>query len=180
MKQQYIALLRGINVGSHIVKMDLLRSLFEDLGFQHVRSFIQSGNIFFESSQNKDTLQPKIEKHLKEKLGFVVPVILRTVDEIEKMLQSNPFKNNKLTPDSRFAVTFFAHQIDHEISVQYKTPDGGYELVGKTEKELFIIWHLINGRPGTVWGELGGKLQKEGTTRFWHTTEKILKAAKRY
>jgi uncharacterized protein (DUF1697 family) len=64
-KTLYIALLRGINVGGHFVKMDALRSLFVPLGFENVRSYIQSGNIFFETTeQDKLRLRKTIETQL--------------------------------------------------------------------------------------------------------------------
>jgi uncharacterized protein (DUF1697 family) len=61
---RYVAFLRAINVGGHIVKMDYLRSLFEELGFTNVETFIASGNVVFDSSyKNPASLEKKIEGH---------------------------------------------------------------------------------------------------------------------
>ena len=64
---KYIAFLRAINVGGHTVKMDVLRQLFESLGFANVETFIASGNVIFESKAgNVKALEKKIETCLQE------------------------------------------------------------------------------------------------------------------
>ena len=81
---KYVALLRGINVGGHRVKMDRLRELFEDLGLKDVSTFIASGNVIFSTrSTNVASLTRRIEKHLASSLGYDVPTFLRTVPELE-------------------------------------------------------------------------------------------------
>jgi uncharacterized protein (DUF1697 family) len=176
---RYIALLRGINVGGHTVKMDRLRDLFADLGFTNIRTYIQTGNVFFESDKTDElALRKKIEAHLEKTLGYGVPTCLRTIESLEKLVKLDPFKRIELTPDCRFAVNFLAEPAKIDLPVPYTTPDGGYELVGKTPTELFIVWHLKNGRPSNSYGLLEKKVQVPTTTRFWHTTAKILTAAK--
>lgn len=175
----YIALLRGINVGGHSVKMDRLRGLFVELGFDHVRSYIQTGNVFFESSETDRTaLRTTIEHQLRESLGYEVPACVRTVEDLEHLLIRDPFTGIPLTPDTRFAVTFLAEPATVTLPVAYLTPDGAYELIGMTPIELFVVWHLQNGRPGNSYGLLEKQLAVPTTTRFWHTTVKILSAAK--
>ena len=72
----YIALLRGINVGGHLVKMERLRDLFMELGFTHVRTYIQSGNVFFETTQtDRKGVSQTIEQHLHQALGYEVPCV---------------------------------------------------------------------------------------------------------
>ncbi len=178
-KTTYIVLLRGINVGGHTVKTDALRRLFEALEFENVRSYIQTGNIFFDSSEtDKKLLQKKIEEHLAKNLGYSVPVCLRTLQELETLLQHNPFSKIALTPDKRFAVMFVTEPVKIDFSLPYLTPDGGYELLGQTPTELFVVWHLRNGRPGNNYGLIEKIIDRKATTRFWHTTEKIFAAAR--
>jgi len=89
---QYIAFLRGINVGSHRVRMDRLKELFEDLGFDDVWTFIASGNVIFRAKSTKpEALTKKIEKHLKAALGYDVPTILRTPTELSGIVSVEPF-----------------------------------------------------------------------------------------
>jgi uncharacterized protein (DUF1697 family) len=175
----YIALLRGINVGGHSVKMEYLRGLFADLGFAHVRSYIQTGNVFFESSEtDKRALRETIERHLRIALGYEVATCVRTVDDVEQLLDLDPFKGIVMTPEIRLAVTFLAEPVTITLPVPYLTPDGAFELIGMTPTELFVVWHLRDGRPGTSYGLLEKRVSVPGTTRFWHTTAKILAAAK--
>lgn len=176
-----IALLRGINVGGHTVKMERLREIFIQLGLLRVRSYIQSGNIFFDSPKKTDRtmLQKRIEAQLHDSLGYRVAVCLRSKEEMEQLVSSDPFSGRVSTPETRFAVTFLAEPVTPlPFSVPFTTPDGAYELIGMTPTELFIIWHLKNGRPGNAYGFFEKQIQTQTTTRFWHTVEKILTAAK--
>ncbi len=175
----YIALLRGINVGGHNVKMDRLRELFGELGFDHVRSYIQTGNVFFESTEtDKAALRTTIERHLRAVLGYEVATCLRTVEDLEQLLIRDPFHGIVVTPEIRLAVTFLAEPAAVTLSVPYLTPNGAYELIGMTPTELFVVWHLRDGRPGNSYGLLEKQLSVPTTTRFWHTTAKILSAAR--
>ena len=85
---RYIAFLRAINVGGRVVKMERLRQVFADLGFSKVESFINSGNIVFESSsKNEESLRRKIEKELEHALGYEVATFLRTDTELAKIAE---------------------------------------------------------------------------------------------
>jgi uncharacterized protein (DUF1697 family) len=89
---RYIALLRAINVGGHIVKMDRLRALFDELGFSRVETFIASGNVLFNSSSRSGAaLERKIEKHLRAKLGYEVATFIRTPGEVQQAAAYEPF-----------------------------------------------------------------------------------------
>ena len=80
---RYVALLRGINVGGHRVKMDHLRSLFADLRFDDVATFIASGNVIFSTpSENPAELEATIEEHLHGALGYEVATFVRTPAEL--------------------------------------------------------------------------------------------------
>ncbi len=83
---QYIALLRGINVGGHRVKMDRLRTLFEELPFEDVSTFIASGNVIFSAdSDDVDSLIDAIEGHLERELGYEVATFLRTPTQLAEL-----------------------------------------------------------------------------------------------
>jgi uncharacterized protein (DUF1697 family) len=90
---QYVAFLRAINVGGHIVRMEQLRSLFEGLGFARVETFIASGNVLFETrSKNMKALEKKIEACLHDALGYEVRTFIRSASEIEAIANYDPFK----------------------------------------------------------------------------------------
>jgi uncharacterized protein (DUF1697 family) len=179
MNTTYIAFLRGINIGGHNVMMDRLRGLFGELGVDHVRSYIQTGNVFFESSEtDTPALRGKIERHLRAALGYEVATCVRTVEDIELLLARDPFNGIPVTPEIRLAVIFLAEPVTAAQPVPYLTPDGAFELIGMTLTELFVVWHLQDGRPGNSYSLFEKRFQVPATTRFWHTTAKILSAAK--
>jgi uncharacterized protein (DUF1697 family) len=80
---RYVAFLRAINVGGHIVKMDQLRKLFTELGLTEVETLIASGNVLFTSaSKSGPALEKKIEKHLEKALGYEVATFVRSAGEV--------------------------------------------------------------------------------------------------
>ncbi|MGQ0603948.1 MAG: DUF1697 domain-containing protein [Anaerolineales bacterium] len=102
---RYLAFLRAINVGGHVVKMETLRRLFEALGFANVETFIASGNVIFESpARNAATLEHKIEKELETALGYAVATFLRSPTELAAIAQHHPF--GKLKADEVVYVAF--------------------------------------------------------------------------
>ncbi|MEW6125824.1 MAG: DUF1697 domain-containing protein [Acidobacteriota bacterium] len=95
---KYIAFLRAINVGGHTVKMDALRLLFEEMEFSNVETFIASGNVIFDSpGKHPQPLEQKIEKHLKEKLGYAVATFIRSTVELATIAQYQPFSDAELS-----------------------------------------------------------------------------------
>lgn len=88
----YVALLRGINVGGNKkVEMTKLKKLFECLGFQHVRTYINSGNIIFETNRkDEQMLVTEIEKSLQKTFGFEIGIVLRDVESIQKICDVVP------------------------------------------------------------------------------------------
>ncbi|MDQ3667543.1 MAG: DUF1697 domain-containing protein [Acidobacteriota bacterium] len=97
---KYVAFLRAINVGGHVVKMDHLRQLFEALGVSNVETFIASGNVIFDSpSQSTKTLERKIESLLRETLGYAVATFVRSTPEVENIAKYKPFEDSELDAD---------------------------------------------------------------------------------
>ena len=107
--QHYVAFLRAINVGGRIVKMDILRREFEALGFDHVQTFIASGNVLF-SSRSKDmaALEKKIERRLEAALGYEVGTFVRTCDEVGAVARRTPFPADEVRDTGLLYVGFLA------------------------------------------------------------------------
>ena len=176
---RYIALLRGINVGGRNITMEVLRQHFADFGLANVKSYIQTGNLFFDSAEeDRSILRQRLEAHLGEALGYSMPVCLRTLAEMESVMALDPFTGVAVTPEVRLSVTFLAEPAVIDLPVPYRTPKGDFALVGKTEAELFVVWHLVGGRPGNSFTLFEKAAPVPTTTRFWHTAAKILAAAK--
>src|SRR4051812_19370866 len=102
----YIALLRGINVnGQKMIKMDQLKNIFESLPFQNVKTYIQTGNVIFEAADD-DLLSTRIESKLNDVLGYHVPVIVRTLDELEGIVRQTPFPLIEISENEKLYVSF--------------------------------------------------------------------------
>lgn len=93
----YIALLRGINVGGHKkVPMAELRELLTESGLESVKTYIQSGNVIFQSSKgDKNKLEASIKKSLLDHFGFDVSVMVRTRSDLVTIFDNSPFTEEK-------------------------------------------------------------------------------------
>lgn len=123
--QRYVAFLRAVNVGGRVVKMDLLRTLFQSLGYTGVETFIASGNVVFESSVKKPAnLERAIEAHLERRLGFRVAAFVRSMPELADVARHEPFDARgdinlfvvflRTAPDEpgRRAIAAFSNEVD--------------------------------------------------------------------
>lgn len=177
----YIAFLRGINIGGHRVKMERLRELFSELGLTNVRSYIQTGNVFFEKSAdatNRAALTGEIEQHLHRSLGYEVPVFLRTLVEVEHVLQLDPFAHIEPAPDIRLLITFIPQPLPATLKLPFVSPKQDYEILHATPGEVFSLLRIIDGRPSNPAAFIERTCKVKTTSRFFHTTAKILQAAK--
>ena len=110
---RFVAFLRAINVGGHTVKMDHLRQLFESMGFSGVETFIASGNVVFETpSRNVKALEKKIEKALREALGYEVATFIRTPAQLAAIASYGPFRQADLDAAAALNVAFLSDALD--------------------------------------------------------------------
>lgn len=93
----YIALLKGINVGGHKkIPMAELRSVLTNIGLDKVQTYIQSGNVIFQSSiNNLELLEKDIQNSILDHFSFEVPVIVKTMDDLSRILKKCPFSEDK-------------------------------------------------------------------------------------
>ncbi len=173
---RYISILRGINVGGNRkILMKDLKSLYEGLGFSKVETYIQSGNVVFESDEklsNAD-LEVKIQQAITETFGFEVPVIIRTADEWAKSIVNNPFWKEKDTDIDRLHLTCLKEVPSPELLEKIKLfqflPDR-YEIIGK---DVFIFCASGYGTSKLVNSFFESKLKTPATTRNWKTLMKL-------
>jgi uncharacterized protein (DUF1697 family) len=90
---KYVAFLRAINVGgAKVIKMEDLRRMFESFGYSNVATYIQSGNVIFESDDAEAAaLEKRIESQLAQTLGYEVEIFLRSMDEVAAIVKQSPF-----------------------------------------------------------------------------------------
>ena len=108
---KYISILRGINVGGkRKILMADLRELYQSLGFENIITYIQSGNVIFDSKKKNagSAFTKKIKAAIFEKYGFDVPVIIRSVEEIKNIIESNPYLKKEGVQIENLCVTFLS------------------------------------------------------------------------
>ena len=148
-----------------MLPMNELRTLCEKLGFEGVRTYIQSGNVILESPLAEEVLTKQLETALEKKMGKRIPVALRTVDELNELLKKNPFQ--KAEP-ARVGVMFFAKPVKKDFLDGVSTSTGEEVKVGK--REVYIYFPNGMGRSKL-------KLPKDaedGTVRNINTVRKLI------
>ena len=172
----WISILRGINVGGQKkIRMADLKALYEGLGFKEVTTYIQSGNILFRTEDHQPglVLSEKIEEAIEEKYHFWVPVIIRTSDEIQMILSSNPFlKENNINME-KLHVTFLDKEPSSEnVTIIQKTgfPPDRFLISGKEVYLYCPIGYGVTKLSNTFFEK---KLLVKATTRNWNTVVKL-------
>ena len=110
---RYVALLRAVNLGKNR-KLDMadLRALLASLGYHDVSTYLQSGNAIFTSPQdNPEILEREIAQEIERKLGFDVPVLIRTPQELASIVDANPLPHALAKP-AQYYVTFLSARVD--------------------------------------------------------------------
>jgi uncharacterized protein (DUF1697 family) len=101
--KRYVAFLRAINVGGHVVKMDALRRIFAGMGLANIKTFINSGNVIFDSATTSpQALEEKISRELRKALGYDVAVFIRSVPEVTAIAEHAPFASAQLKDGALF------------------------------------------------------------------------------
>jgi uncharacterized protein (DUF1697 family) len=176
----HIALLRGINVGGHkIIKMDQLRKAFEELGFEGVSTYVQSGNVVFRSPKKASAdLSRKIEEMLLRRFNMSVPVIVRTAREVDDVLRNNPFLKERGLDVSRLHVTFLSHTPQKAAVKGLAAIAAGPDRFHCRGQEIYL--HCPNGFGGTKLSinAFEKVLAVGATTRNWNTVNTLYEMAR--
>jgi uncharacterized protein (DUF1697 family) len=177
----YAAFLRGINVGGHkIVKMDELKKAFESLGFKGVKTLLASGNVVFQAPpMNAGALTKQLEEKLKKAFGFEISVLIRSIKELQRLEKAKPFTGIKVTPQTRFFVTFLTAKPASSLKIPYQSPDGSFRILRASKSEVCCVLTITNLRRGMQFmATLDREFGRMITTRSWSTITRILNAGK--
>ncbi|MFZ5825534.1 MAG: DUF1697 domain-containing protein [Bacillota bacterium] len=168
----YIALLRGINVSGHrLIKMSDLQQMFTGLGLGRVKTYIQSGNVLFESAEAAEPLSRRIEQEIKAVFGFDVPVILRTAAELEGVVAHSPFTAGE---GESLYVSFLAEEPTEEGLNRLPADTGGvdeYQVVGR---EIYILYRQSAHKSKLSNSFFEQRLRMPATTRNWQTVTRLV------
>ena len=138
---RYIAFLRAINVGGHNVKMEQLRSLFAELEFSKVETFIASGNVIFDApATNVQQLEQQIERHLQAALGYAVATFIRSDAELAAVAAYQPFAPAELAAEGgSMYVAFLRAAPDHAAAQKLLTLRTEVDDFHIHERELYWL-----------------------------------------
>jgi len=175
----YISLLRGINVsGQKKIRMADLRQLYEELDFDNVRSYIQSGNVLFDSAEtNGEKLAGKIELKIREAYGFDVVVFVRAAENFRKLIAGNPFVQERNEDQTKLHVTFLKIMPTLSAISALNIPDAGNDEFEPGESEIYFFCPDGYGRTKYSNSFVERKLKTPATTRNWKTVNKLYKMA---
>ncbi|QYA24110.1 DUF1697 domain-containing protein [Gramella sp. MT6] len=173
-----IAILRGINVGGkRKILMNDLKALSDELGLEDAQTYIQSGNLIFNSNKENSELEDMLEKSISERFGFEVPVIVRDSKELETSVSKNPFFKD---PDiSELHLTFLKESPSKENleKIQsYKCEPDKFKLEGNN---VFILCKGKYHQTKLSNNFFEKKLKVGATTRNWITVLKLIELSKK-
>lgn len=176
MKQQYIALLRGINVGGNRkIKMADLKKILIEMGLEQVKTYIQSGNVvFYYKKEKTEELSEMIKKAVKDIYDFDIETMCFEVENFRKIVENMPFEVNE-TNIKTFHIMMLKTTIEKANVVEklekYITTG---EIILPTEKVLYLQYPNGFGRSKLTNNVVEKTLKTFSTTRNWRTMNKIL------
>lgn len=178
----YITFLRGVNMTGHnSIKMTELTELYVKIGCSDPQTYIQSGNVIFTNNSEIDPSSHsiKIEKAILERFKYVVPVMVRTVQDLNNIFSINPFLGERNFDPSKMAVIFLHEeateaQLRKVEGVDY--PPDRFKIVGR---EIYIYCPNGFGKTKLYTNFFEKKMGVKGTARNWKTITTILSIAEK-
>jgi len=172
----YIALLRGINVGGHnAVAMSDLRDLLTDLGFAGATTLLQSGNIVFQATaQTSTSLESMLEKETAKRLGVSVDYIVRSASEWAKVVAANPFPKEAKEDPGHLIVMSLKTAAPAKSGSALEASIKGRETVHAARKHLYIVYPDGMGTSKFTGALIERVVGSRGTARNWNTVLKLL------
>jgi uncharacterized protein (DUF1697 family) len=174
---RHIVLLRGINLGSrNRIAMPALRDALEAEGFDHVRTYVQSGNVVLSSDAKPDAVARTVERMINEHFGLDIAVVIRTRDELAEVVKRNPLGDVAEDP-KRYQVSFLAQELEADVIEKLNAVAAESERLVAIGRELYA-WHPNGVARSKLWGRLAGKgLGVTATARNWTTVTALLEMA---
>jgi uncharacterized protein (DUF1697 family) len=172
-----VALLRGINVGSHNrIPMADLRLLLAELGYPDARTLVQSGNIVLSAELAPAELAAELERAIVDRFGVQTPVVVRTREELAEVVALNPL-GDVANEHKLYQVSFLSAEPDPETVSKLAQDDFAPERFVRVGREIYA-WHpdgVHNSRLARMLSDK--RLGVVVTARNWKTTTKLLEMA---
>ncbi len=176
----YLSLLRGINLGSHYkINMADLRALYESLEFTNVQTYVQSGNVIFDSSEtDRAQLAESIKGKITEVYGYTVPILIVDAQALMQVFASNPFLTQRNENPSSLHATFLAHPPSEEVVRGFVPPKSGEDEFILAGSVIYVFCPNGYGRTKLTNNLFENKLKVPATTRNWNTMNALAQMAR--
>jgi len=169
--KRYAAFLRGVSPMN--AKMPELKKAFEAAGFADVRTVLSSGNVVFSAPEApRAALEQKAEVAMKRYLGNAFPTIVRPIQSLRSMLDSDPYQGFRLKPGAKRVVTFLREE--PKAGVKLPPELDGARILRIKETEVFTAY-VASGRGPVFMTLIEKTFGKDVTTRTWDTVTKVAK-----
>ena len=174
-----ISMLRAVNVGGHgKIKMEALRALYASLKFESARTYLQSGNVIFKTSERDlDVTSKRIQSAIAKKFSCNTEIVLRTTDDLRAVIKKNPFaKRSNIEPNKLhvfFLVADPGAQAREAVLQQQFAPEELHAI----GRELYIYFPNGAGQSRFPWPRVNKILQTPATGRNWNSVTNILEIA---
>ena len=168
----WVAFLRAVNVGKRQMKMAELKALCEELGHADVKTILASGNVRLVAAKNP---RAELEAAIEKRWGYFSEAVMRTSQEIEAMLASNPFA--KYPDEGHFHRYVLIFDRPLPKGAKYAGVDGDYDVVRVDEKDIYLVgYRQPDGRHGPGLDKFERQLEKGAiaTMRNWNTIPRVL------
>ena len=174
-----ISMLRGVNVGGHHkIKMDALKALYESLGLDRPQTFIQSGNVVFQTkARSLPPLAKQIEDAIERTFGFRSDVLCRTTAELRDVIARNPFATRQDINPGKLLVVFLSAGLDGDARKRLLQMPLVPEELRPDGSELYIYFPNGQARPKLSMAHVEKAHKKLWTGRNWNTVLKLLEIA---
>lgn len=174
--QTFIAFLRGINVGGrNKIPMSELRQSFESIGFNNVRTYIQSGNVVFESELSAtDIITKSIEKTIQDTFGLIIPVLVITNERLEGIISDSPYGSEEQISSNRTYFVLLFDQPKEDLLIDFKVLIYPNEQFQVSKMCVYLLCLNGYGKAKLNNNLVESKLKVVATTRNYRTMHKIL------
>lgn len=171
----HLVLLRGINVSGHnMMKMDALKTMLENIGFQNIRTYLQSGNVFVDSEEDASKVGFMIKQEIFRVFGHEVPTIVITKEDLELCFKNNPFLKEKDIDTKKLYVAFVSAQLKKENINDLKISQFKPDEASIDGNRIFIKYAVGAGKARFDQKYIEKKLNVTATIRNWNTVTNLL------
>ncbi|MBF4491115.1 DUF1697 domain-containing protein [Flavobacterium sp. JLP] len=171
----HLALLRGINVSGHnMMKMEALKTMLENIGFQNVRTYLQSGNVFVDSEEDASKVGFMIKQEIFKVFGHEVPTIVITKEDLELCFKNNPYLIEKDIDTKKLYVAFVSTALKSENINDLKISQFKPDEASIDGNRIFIKYAVGAGKTRLEGKYIEKKLNVIVTMRNWNTVTNLL------